>query len=109
MNLIDQGQKLITFEIIGRAQADESMLKIRLPTALIDGPFVIIIDGEKITNFEETIQDDLTVVSFLLPHDSKLLTIIGTSIVPEFGVTSMVILAIAAMGIMIASQNLDLV
>ena len=105
LNLIDQGQKSITFEIIGRAQSDDSMLKIRLPAALIDGPYVIILDGKKITNFEESIYNDIVTVSFLLPTDSKLLTIIGTSIVPEFGVMSIVMLAIATMSIMLASQK----
>ena len=104
LNLIDQGQKLLTFEIIGNSQSDDGTLKIRLPTELIDGPFVIIVDGEKI-NFEESKDDDVTTVSILMPNDSKLLTIIGTSIVPEFGVASMVILAIATTSIMLASQK----
>lgn len=102
LNLIDQGQKLLTFEIIGNFQSDD-MLKIRLPADLIDGPFVIIVDGEKI-NFEETRDGDVTTVSILMPDDSKLLTIIGTSIVPEFGVASIVMLA-AATGIMLASRK----
>jgi len=104
LNLIDQGQKLLTFEIIGNSQSDDGMLKIRLPTELIDGPFVIIVDGEKI-NFQESKDDDVTTVSILMPNDSKLLTIIGTSIVPEFGVTSIVILAIATASILASPKS----
>ncbi len=103
LNLIDQGQKLLTFEIIGNSQSDD-MLKIRLPAELIDGPFVIIVDGEKI-NFEESKDNDVTTVSILMPYDSKLLTIMGTSIVPEFGVASIVILAAATTSIMLASRK----
>lgn len=105
LNLINQDQKSITFEIIGNAKSDNNMLKIRLKSVLIDGPFVIIVDGKKITDFEETMDNDISTVSVLLPNDSKLLTIIGTTIVPEFGVMSIVILALATMSIMIASQK----
>ncbi len=105
LSLIDQGQKSITFEIIGNAQSNEDVLKIRLPSDLIDGPFVIIIDGKKITDFEQTMNNDISTVSVLLPNDSKLLTIIGTSIIPEFGVMSIVILGLATMSIMFASQK----
>jgi len=103
LSLIDQGKKSITFEIIGNAKSDDGTLKIRLHSDLIDGPFAIIIDGKKITDFKETMDNDVTTVSIVLPNDSKLLTIIGTSIVPEFGVMSIVILAIATMSIMFAS------
>ena len=105
LNLIDQDKKSITFEIIGHAQSNEDMLKIRLPTDLIDGPFVIIVDGKKIIDFEEIMDNDVSTVSVLLPNDSKLITIIGTSIVPEFGVMSIVILAVATLSIMFASQK----
>lgn len=104
LNLIDQGQKLLTFEIIGNSQSDDGMLQIRLPAELIDGPFVIIVDGEKI-NFEESRDNDVTTVSILMPDDSKLLTIIGTSVVPEFGIASIVVLAVATTSIMLASQK----
>ncbi len=105
LNLIDQDKKSITFEIVGHAQSNEDMLKIRLSSDLIDGPFVIFVDGKKITDFEETINSGVSTISVLLPNDSKLLTIIGTSIVPEFGVMSIVILAIATMSIMLATQK----
>lgn len=105
LSLIDQGKKSITFEIIGNTKSDDGTLKIRLPSDLIEGPFAIIIDGKKITDFEETMDADISVVSVVLPNDSKLLTIIGTSIVPEFGVMSIVILAIATLSILFVSQK----
>ncbi|GKS67452.1 hypothetical protein YTPLAS73_09990 [Nitrosarchaeum sp.] len=105
LNLINQDQKSITFEIIGHAQSNEDVLKIRLPSDLIDGPFVIIVDGKTITDFKETVDNDVSTVHVLLDDDSKLLTIIGTSIVPEFGMMSIVILAISTMSILLASQK----
>lgn len=105
VSAIDEGQKSITFEIIGNAKSDDGTLKIKLPSDLIDGPFVIFIDGKKITDFDETNENDISTVTVLLPNDAKLLTIIGTSVVPEFGVMSIVILAVATMSIMLASQK----
>lgn len=105
VSTIDEGQKSITFEIVGNSKSDDGTLKIKLPTDLIDGPFVIFIDGKKITDFDETNENDISTVTVVLPNDAKLLTIIGTSVVPEFGVMSIVILAVATMSIMLASQK----
>lgn len=102
---IDKGQKLLTFQIIGHSQSDDNTLKIRLPVDLIDGPFVIIVDGKKITEFEYFKDNDLNTLSISMPDDSKLLTIIGTSIVPEFGSLSIIILAIATMSIILMGQK----
>lgn len=105
LTLVDEKQKLLTFEILGRSQSDDNTLKIRLPTALIDGPFVIIVDGEKITDYEHFKDNDLNTLSISIPADSKLLTIIGTFIVPEFGTISVVILAIATICIIMMGQK----
>ncbi len=105
LTLVDEKQKLLTFEILGHSQSDDNTLKIRLPSDLIDGPFVIIVDGEKITDYEHFKDNDLNTISVSIPEDSKLLTIIGTYIVPEFGTISVVILAIAAMCIILVRQK----
>ncbi|MCV0411417.1 MAG: PEFG-CTERM sorting domain-containing protein [Nitrosarchaeum sp.] len=105
VSAIDEDQKSITFEIIGNAKSDDGTLKIKLHSDLIDGPFVIFIDGKKITDFDDTNEDDISTVTVVLPNDAKLLTIIGTSVVPEFGVMSIVILAVATTIIMFASQK----
>jgi len=105
LSTIDEGQKSITFEIIGNAKSDDGTLKIKLPSDLIDGPFVIFIDEKKITDFDNTSENDISTVTVVLPNDAKLLTIIGTSVVPEFGIMSIAILAIATMSIVFASQK----
>ncbi|MFB5622903.1 MAG: PEFG-CTERM sorting domain-containing protein [Nitrosarchaeum sp.] len=99
--VIDEMQKLLTFEIIGNSQDDFGTLKILLPVELIDGPFVVIVDGEKITDFELFKDDSLNHLSISVPKNSKLLTIIGTTIIPEFGAFSVIILAIATMSVIL--------
>lgn len=103
--MIDQEQKLMTFELVGTSHLDNNTLKIRLPSELIDGPFVVIIDGTKITDFEHFKENDLNTISIPLHDDSKILTIIGTTIVPEFGSLSIIILAISIVSIIVVRQK----
>lgn len=105
LTTVDERQKLLTFEILGHSQSDNNYLKIRLPTDLIDGPFVVIIDGKKIDDFEHFKDNDLNTLSILMPKDSKLLTIIGTSIVPEFGPLSTLILVAATISIIVIGHK----
>ena len=103
--LIDTEQKSITFEIVGEAQSDNPDLELRLPSDLIDGTFVIWIDGEKITAFEQVKEDDVNVVFLTVDADSKLLTIMGTSVVPEFGTMGIMILLISIISMIALSQK----
>lgn len=103
--IIDEDQKSITFEIIGDPKTDDHELELRLPTKLIDGNFVIWIDGEKISDFEQIKENDLNVLYLSVSSDSSLLTIMGTSVVPEFGSMTMIILGISVVFLMILSQK----
>jgi predicted secreted protein with PEFG-CTERM motif len=106
LTMIDEMQKLLTFEIIGNSQSDASILKIRLPVELIDGPFVIIIDGQKISDFEHFVDKDINNISISVPTNSKLITIIGTSIIPEFGALSVIVLGVGTLSVMTLSKKL---
>jgi len=103
--IIDEEQKLITFEIIGDAKTDNDELELRLPTNLIDGNFVIWIDGEKISDFEQVREDDLNILYLSPSSDSTLLTIMGTSIVPEFDSMAMIIFGLSVVFMIILSQK----
>ena len=102
---IDEEQKSITFEIIGDPISENHELELRLPSALIDGPYVIWVDGEKISDFEHIKENDLNTVFLQLTADSKILTIVGTSIVPEFGSFVMVILIVSVVGVILISKK----
>jgi len=102
-HIINEEQKLITFEIIGDAKTDDDELELRLPN-LIDGNFVIWIDGEKISDFEQVKEDDLNIL-YLSPSDFTLLTIMDTSIVPEFDSMTMMILGLSVVSMIILNQK----
>jgi len=105
---IDEEQKSITFEIIGEAKSENHDLELRLPSGLVDGPFVIWIDGNKISDFENIREGDHNVLFVSLDADSKILTIVGTSIVPEFGPMTLGILGVAVVSMIVMSQRFKL-
>jgi len=105
---IDEGQKSITFEIIGDAKSENNDLELRLHSKLIDGPFVIWLDGEKISDFENIRDGELNVLFMTLDTDSKILTIVGTSIVPEFGQMTLIILSVSVISMIVFSHRFKL-
>ena len=105
---IDEEQKSIIFEIIGDAKSENHDLELRLPSGLVDGPFVIWVDGKKISNFENIREGELNVLFVPLDADSKILTIVGTSIVPEFGPMTLGILGVAVVSMIVMSQRFKL-
>jgi len=105
---IDKDQKSITFEIIGDAKSENNDLELQLHSGLIDGPFVIWVDSTKISDFEYIRDGDLNVLFIPLDVDSKILTIVGTYIVPEFGQISLGILGVSIVTMMVLSQRFKL-
>ena len=89
---INEEQKSITFQLESKANSIDQNLMILLPSELIEGPFVIFVDDKKNLNFEYIPGDDVNTIEIDLSDNSKTITIVGTKIVPEFGVLTMIIL-----------------
>ena len=102
---IDEQQKSITFEIISKKASSNNDLELRLPSELLDGPFVVWVDDEKLSDFEHIQDGSINVLLVSLYPDSKIITIVGTSIVPEFGQMAMIILGISVVSMVILSQR----
>jgi len=108
---INEDQKSITFEIVGDAKSENHELELRLPrflddkVGLIDGPFVIWVDSKKLSDFKHIQEGDLNVLFIPLDADSKILTIVGTSIVPEFGPMTLAILGVSVVSMIVLSQR----
>jgi predicted secreted protein with PEFG-CTERM motif len=90
----NQEQKSITFQITSDAKSNDHNLTMLLPSELIEGPYAIFVDGKKNLNFEY-LPDDVSTIEIELSDNSQEITIVGTKIVPEFGVLSMIILGVA--------------
>ncbi|MDH3833666.1 MAG: plastocyanin/azurin family copper-binding protein [Nitrosopumilus sp.] len=102
---IDEQQKSITFEIVSNIVSGNNDLELRLPSELLDGPFVVWVDDQKLSDFEHIQDDGLNVLLVPLDADSKIITIVGTSIVPEFGPMTMVILTVSIVTMVFLSQR----
>ena len=91
---VDEKQKAITFEIVGKAKSEDHNLTLMLPKNLISDPLVIWADGKQITDFEISSKGGINNVIIPLNEKSERITIVGASVVPEFGAITMAILAI---------------
>jgi len=94
---IDEEQNAITFEIVGKAKSEDNNLSLMLPKNLISEPLVIWVDGKQISDFEITSEGGINEVIIPLDEKSERLTIVGASVVPEFGAITMAILAIGVL------------
>jgi predicted secreted protein with PEFG-CTERM motif len=94
---IDEEQNAITFEIVGKAKSEDNTLSLMLPKDLIREPLVIWVDGKQISDFEITSKGGINEVVIPLDEKSERLTIVGASVVPEFGAITMAILAIGVL------------
>ena len=91
---VNEDQNSITLEIIGNPKGDDDTLTLMLPKNLISGPLVIWSDGQEISDSLMTVEGEINKVEIPLNRDSDRVTIVGTSVVPEFGTLTMAILAV---------------
>ena len=76
-----------------------------LPKDLIEGPYIIFVDGEKNLRFDYLPGDDINTIEIELPEDVSQMTIVGTKVVPEFGVLSVIILGVAFSSIILFQKS----
>jgi predicted secreted protein with PEFG-CTERM motif len=91
---VDEEQNSITFEIVGKVAGEDNHLTLMLPKNLISGPLVIWADGQQITNYEMTEEGEINKVKIPLNRETKLVSLVGTTVVPEFGAITMTVLAV---------------
>lgn len=84
--------KSITFMI---SSQNSNQLTLKLPQKLITDPKTVIIDGTQIKNFKITKSGDVNTLTISLSPNSQQIEIIGTSVIPEFGSITIIILAAA--------------
>jgi len=101
---VNQEEKSITFKLKNEQNLGQENLLMLLPSELIDGPYVIFIDGKKNLTFEN-ILNDVNTIELVLPENSKQIKIIGSKIMPEFGILSIIILGIAISSIIFVQKS----
>jgi predicted secreted protein with PEFG-CTERM motif len=99
---VDEASKKITFNI---STLNTNQLTLKLPQKLISGPNTIIVDGNQISNFQITKTSTGNTITIPLKSNSQQIEIIGTSVIPEFGSITIIILAVAITSVVLVMRK----
>jgi len=96
---VDAKDKSVDFVLVGKVDTN-SHLVLKLPTGLIKGPFIgVLEDGNIITNYTTTDEVGDTLVSIPITPITENISVIGTTVVPEFGPVASIVLVLAIVAI----------
>ena len=103
--VVNEDQKSITFVVTSDPKSIDHNLMLLLPSDLIEGPYVVFVDGEQNLRFEYLVDDETNTIEIELSENTNELTIIGTKIVPEFGVLTVIVLAMAVTSLIVLQKS----
>jgi len=96
--------KSINFVLVGKTDTNSTLI-LKLPTGLISGPFIgVLEDGQIITDYTTTNESGDTAISIPINPLTENISVIGSTIVPEFGPIATIVLAIAIVTIMTVTR-----
>lgn len=72
-----------------------------LPEGLIENPNAVWLDDTQITNFQSETSNGITTMKIPLETDTEEVIMMGTAVVPEFGILALSILAVAIIGMIV--------
>lgn len=101
---VDEKEKSVTFKMAGKGN-DGDLFVVKLPKNLVSGQLLVWVDNQVITNFEKTEDGGINTLTIPLSAKSETVTIVGTTVVPEFGPIAVLILAIAIITIIAVSTR----
>jgi len=103
---IDESTKSISLELRGNTINDDNTLTLFLPSALISGISSVSINNAMTEEFSQNFEDEITILTIRdVPSNAKSVTLVGTTIVPEFGAITIVILGIAIVSVIAMSLH----
>jgi len=102
---VDEDQKAITFTLVGKIQNNDNTLTLYLSKNLISNPNVVWADGESVTNFEVISEGGINVVTIPVTETTEQVTILGSSVVPEFGALTAIVLATSLIAVIFAASR----
>jgi predicted secreted protein with PEFG-CTERM motif len=101
---VNPKDKSIDFVLVGKTNSS-STLTLKLPIGLINGPIIgVFVDGQIITNYITKEEPGDTLVSIPINPLSENISIVGTTIVPEFGSVATIVLAVATISIVMVTR-----
>ncbi len=104
---VDEDNASVSFTLSGVKGGE---LLLALPRGLVDATndeFVTLVTVTGQTEVANTVTDSTSsyaILQMTLPQDAKELTVLGTSVIPEFGVIAAMILAIAVISVVVLTR-----
>ena len=95
--------KSVDFVLAGKADTNSTLI-LKLPKGLINGFIGVFVDGQIVTNYTTTDETGDTLVSIPITPLTENISIVGTSVVPEFGPVAAIVLAIAIISIVTVTR-----
>jgi predicted secreted protein with PEFG-CTERM motif len=102
---VDQNEKSVTFTMAGVGN-DGDKFVVKLPKNLVTGPLLVWVDNQQIIDFEVADDGGINTLTIPLTAKSETVTIIGTSVVPEFGPIAILILTVAIIATIAVSTKI---
>lgn len=97
--------KSIDFVLVGKADSNSTLI-LKLPKGLITGPFLgIWLDNVQITNYNITEEDTDNLITIPIAPLTEKVSIVGTTVVPEFGPVAGIVLAISILAIVVTTRS----
>ena len=104
---VNEDQKALTFTMAGVGTDDDTFV-VKLPKDLVGGELLVWVDNVQVTDFEQVDEGGINTLTIPLTAQSEIVTVVGTSVVPEFGAVAALILAVAIIATITVSTRLHL-
>ena len=102
--VVNPKDKSVTFTLVGQVNSS-STLVLELPTGLVGAPFLgVQLDGQFIKNFTTESQNGTNVLMIPITPMTEQVSIIGSSVVPEFGPIAGLILVVSIIATIIVAR-----
>ncbi len=99
---VNPDDKSLTFAISGTSGNDQ--ITFVLPEGLIENPNAVFLDGDMV-EFESEITSSGTKLIIPITFDSKEIKIIGTKVIPEFGILALIVLSTGIMSTLFLTRS----
>ena len=95
--------KSVDFVLAGKTDTNSTLI-LKLPKGLINGFIGVFVDGQIVTNYTTTDESGDTLVSIPITPLTENISIVGTTVVPEFGPVASIVLAISIVAIVTVTR-----
>ena len=102
--VINQKDKSVTFTVVGKVNSSSNLV-INLPTGLVNAPFLgVWLDNAQTKNFTVESQSGITVLTVPITPLTEEVSVVGSSVVPEFGPIAGLVLVVSIIATMIFAR-----